>query len=180
MKIIAICGPKRAGKDVLADYLKSKYNYKKKKIAQQLKDALVVLFGFTPDQLETDEKEQVDARWGISPRAAMQFFGTDVMQYKIQELLPNIGRIFWIQSLMAQLAQDTNYVISDLRFMHEYTALYTKYGKDLFVIKIERPTIEDHHCSEQEYKNIPCDLHLENTTTISDLLIKLDNALAGK
>lgn len=183
--IIAICGPKRSGKDTIADHLISKYNYEKIKIADPLKSVTKELFGFTEDQIgETDAKDIIDERWGITPRKALQFFGTEVMQYKIQELLPDIGRKFWINRLVAGLPmKDSKYVISDLRFLHEYEELYKKTKDNLCIIKVFRPDKTDEkdtHVSELEYKEIKEDILLINDGNIGDLLVKLDNALTRK
>lgn len=178
--IIAICGAKRSGKDVLADHLVHHYNYEKIKIAEPLKLIVNQLFSFTPEQTgEGDEKDELDARWGITPRQALQFFGTEVMQFKIQELLPHIGRKFWISALTAKLSPHQKYVISDLRFYHEYEELAKHKA---YIIKVSRPSNSmcDPHCSEEEYKKIPHDLLITNDSDIPNLLIKLDNALAGK
>ena len=184
--IIAICGPKRAGKDTIADHLISKYNYEKIKIADPLKSVTKELFGFTEDQIgETDAKDIIDERWGITPRRALQFFGTEVMQYKIQELLPDIGRKFWINRLVEGSISNpgAKYVISDLRFLHEYEELYKKTKDNLCIIKVLRPgktDEKDTHVSELEYKGIKEDILLINDGDIGNLLIKLDNALARK
>jgi len=185
--IIAICGPKRSGKDTIADHLISKYNYEKIKIADPLKLITKELFGFTQDQVgETDSKDIIDERWGITPRKALQFFGTEVMQYKIQELLPDIGRKFWINRVLAGICTDresAKYVISDLRFLHEYEELYKKTKDNLYIIKVFRPNKNyetETHVSELEYKEIKEDLLLINDGNIEDLLVKLDNALTRK
>ena len=178
--IVAICGAKRSGKDVVADYMVQKYNYEKVKLAEPLKQVVNTLFDFTQDQTgETDEKDQIDERWNITPRQALQFFGTEVMQYKIQELLPEVGRNFWINSLVNRLHPNKNYVVSDLRFYHEYEQL-VKHGA--LIIRIDRPSLvsTDTHASEEEYKTIPYDILLPNTGDIHDLLVKLDDSLAGK
>ena len=95
-RIVAICGPKGAGKDALADHLVSVYGYEKIKFADVLKDAVGILFGFTREQMDDgDLKEVVDIRWGVTPRKVLQFFGTEVMQYKLQELMPNMDRNSW-------------------------------------------------------------------------------------
>jgi hypothetical protein len=100
--IIAICGAKRSGKDVLSKYLVHKYKYRKLYFAEPLKKAVKELFNFSDIQVGIDEgenagceKDTVDDRWGVSPRQALQFFGTEVLQYKIQELLPTINRYFF-------------------------------------------------------------------------------------
>lgn len=187
-QIIAICGYKRSGKDTIANYL-CKYGYKNIKIADQLKTVIKQLFNFTDDQLELDEKENIDKRWKISPRQAMQFFGTEIMQYEIQKLLPDIGRTFWIRSFIEKYLVNTDannnekYVISDMRFLHEYEEL-KKYN--IFVIMVNRNTIDtinminEHHSSEKEYLQIPADIILNNNSTIKDLLIKIDNAITTK
>jgi len=161
-RIIAICGAKRSGKDILSKYIVSKYNYKKISFAEPLKNAVKALFNFNDIQVGIDEengngyeKDMIDKRWGISPRKALQFFGTEVMQNTINELIPK------------------NYVISDLRFLHEYNKLKkSEKVKYLIIIKINRPSIIcdiDSHISENEYINIPHDIEIINDGTIDDL-----------
>ena len=99
-KIIAICGAKRCGKDVLAEHIIKKYNYTRLSFADPLKVAVKGLFNFDDDQVGigvdtgTDKKDIIDERWGITPRAALQFFGTEMMQEKIQGLLPGFKGSF--------------------------------------------------------------------------------------
>ena len=135
-KIIAICGLMRSGKDTVADYICQRKGYTKVHIADTLKKTMHLLFGFTHDQLEGRSKDVIDPNWGITPRAAMQFFGTEVMQYKIQELISSVGRTFWIASLVSQLKQHPEkiYVISDLRFIHEHDYL-KEHFQNVYVIK---------------------------------------------
>lgn len=176
-KLIAICGAKRSGKDTIAAHLVSKYGYTRIALADPIKQVVGHMFGFTSMQMETDDKESIDPRWNISPRQALQFFGTEVMQYKIQELLPNIGRMFWTKSLIASMNPEKIYVVSDVRFHHECDAL-----KEIgaFVIKVERSSTnnKDTHSSEQEHKDIKADIVISNDSTIEELLFKLDNTFA--
>lgn len=178
--VIAICGLKRSGKDVIADHLVRKYSYEKIKIAEPLKIVVAQLFNFTQDQVgETDQKDEIDPRWGITPRHALQFFGTEVMQYKIQDLLPNIERKFWINLLISKMQPEKKYVISDMRFKHEYEELKKH---DLLVIKVFRNNLNstDTHISESEYLEIPADIIIQNDEDIESLLIKIDNSLSTK
>lgn len=176
-RIIAICGKKRCGKDTLACHIASSYGYTHVKIAAHLKEIMGVIFGFSNAQLELDEKDSVDERWGISPRKAMQFFGTDIMQYEIQKLLPNVGRTFWIQGLL-QKYPDKNIVISDLRFPHEYNLIKSS----CCIIKISRDDIHssDVHSSETEFENIPHDLQLKNNASIQDMHMEFDRFINTK
>ena len=189
--IIAICGAKRSGKDVLAKHLVATRGFKKLSFAEPLKKAVRELFNFNDIQVGIDEenavgdeKEIIDERWGISPRKALQFFGTEIMQHTIDELIPNTNRGFLADILLSRIsdvASDTcnNYVISDLRFLHEYNKLKSsvKVGKirSLIIVKISRPTVNisegtrDTHISENEFIDIPCDVEIINDGSISDL-----------
>jgi hypothetical protein len=178
-RIIAICGAKRVGKDLLSNYICNRYGYKKIAFAEPLKDCIKGLFNFTADQVGNSYvKDVVDERWGIAPRKAMQFFGTEILQYKIQELLPDIDRKFLAYTLVSKLKDDVAYVISDMRFMHEYEEV-KKIGA--FVIRIDRPGVMpdvNHdiavHTSEVSYKDIPYDMHIINDGDISEFIKKFD------
>jgi hypothetical protein len=186
-KVIAICGRKRSGKDTAADFISKTYGHCHVKIADPLKKVCGILFGYTQDQMENDRKEIACEPFGISPRQAMQFFGTEVMQYKIQELLPAMkARTFWINALVNQYKnKDTSIVISDVRFPHEITAIYEAYGRDnVTVVKVMGVGVEAgisgadadtgaSHCSEQEWTGINEDLLVNNTGTKDDLYMQL-------
>lgn len=171
-RIITICGLKRSGKDTLADAFVSKLGYEKIKIAEGLKDMLGVLFGFTEDQLEGCKKDSFDPQWGVTPRQLMQFMGTEIMQYELQKVLPSIGRSFWIQRLVRQHIEKNphkKYVISDMRFLHEYDTLapYKPY-----VIRVHRNAAssnETFHVSETEYTRIPANILFENNGNIANV-----------
>lgn len=185
-QVIAICGQKRSGKDTIASYITYTYEFRHVKIAEPLKDLCKVLFGFTASQMEDDTKDVIDERHGITPRSAMQFVGTEMMQYKIQELLPNVGRNFWINRLLQDSNSNSNsssnkIVISDMRFMHEYKAIKDMYGDNAMVIKVTRDAnasnVEDNHASEKEWEQIPEDILIRNDTTVYELHNKIITAL---
>jgi hypothetical protein len=176
--IIAICGAKRSGKDVLAKYLINKYNYEKLSFAEPLKKAVKELFNFNDIQVGIDEdngigneKDIIDERWGITPRKALQFFGTEIMQYKMNELIPNTNRGFFADILVSRIIPNKKYVISDLRFLHEYEKIK---GLNIIIIKVIRPSIInlcicDDHISENEYEKIPC-IDIINQGSIDDYI----------
>jgi dephospho-CoA kinase len=172
-KVIAICGEKRSGKDVLANYIAHKYGYTKLAFADPLKNIVKLIFDFNDIQVGIDEincngteKDTIDERWGISPRQALQFFGTEIFQNNIQQLIPNINKDFFANSLINKIKDNHTYVISDIRFLHEYEKLK---NYDLTIIRISRPTNffnTDNHLSEQEFKKLPFDIHIINDSTI--------------
>ena len=189
--IIAICGAKRSGKDVLAKHLVATRGFKKLSFAEPLKKVVKELFNFNDIQVGIDEenavgdeKEIIDERWGISPRKALQFFGTEIMQHAIDELIPNTNRGFLADILISRISGNScdscdSYVISDLRFLHEYNKLKSsvKVGKirSLIIVKISRPAVNisegarDAHISENEFIDIPYDVEIINDGSISDL-----------
>jgi hypothetical protein len=175
MRIIAICGARRSGKDYIANIF-SRNEYKHVKFSAKLKDMCRVLFDFTPDQLETDSKEAIDPRWGVSPRQMMQFLGTEVMQYALPQTFPqmDLGREFWVRSTLASMEAHKKYVISDLRFLHEERILRTY--PDVCIIKVQRQRSDaeilthiDSHPSEQEFYSIREDITINNNGTLEDL-----------
>lgn len=172
-RIIAITGAKRCGKDTLANYIVSKYNYEKIKLADPLKKVVQTLFDFSEEQLENDIKENIDNRWNITPRKALQFFGTEVMQYKIQELLPQIDRKFLVKSMINKMDPDKYYVISDVRFYHEYEEIAKL---NPLIIQIYRPELlaTDTHPSEIEYRSIPYNIHIINDKDTNALINKFE------
>jgi hypothetical protein len=185
-RIVALCGLMRSGKDTVANYLRDSHKYENVKLAGALKAMLQVMFNFDQDQLEGDKKDEVDPYWNITPRRAMQFFGTEVMQYKVRELLPQYDRTFWVaataKTIAARLKEDPNglFVISDMRFIHEHRYLKAIYP-DMVTIKIERPSQESDahsHESEKEFKLIKEDILITNDGTLGTLHKNIDLALS--
>lgn len=181
-RIVALCGGRRCGKDTVAGFLAT-HGYLNLKISQKLKDACGVLFGFTAEQLEGDAKDAVDPRWGVTPRALMQFLGTEVMQQQVQAVLPRVGRAFWIDAVVDRiLAADPaqRFVVSDVRFVHEAVRLR---GLGALVVRVARDPPRggegavDQHASEREHLHIRADLVLHNNATLRDLFDGVEAAI---
>lgn len=181
MRIIAICGSKRSGKDTVSDYIAERYGYTKVKFASPLKRVCCMLFGYTEDQLESDAKDIIDHRYGCTPRHLMQFLGTDVMQFKIQEVLPSMGRNFWANHLLSSVPNTTPIVISDMRFQHEQTVIL-QHDPNAIIIKITRPnsTVDQcMHISELECKDIQAHVDIINDGCVDDLKKKIDGVMSS-
>tara|TARA_B100000424_G_C22829334_1_gene443129 strand:- start:211 stop:798 length:588 start_codon:yes stop_codon:yes gene_type:complete len=184
-KIIAVCGYKRSGKDTIAKYLNKKYNYKHLKITYKLKECLKLLFDLRDHELETDKKEKINKKWNVTPRKLMQFIGTEIFQYKIQEILPDIDKKFWIKTFLTDSLvnnlrnkKDFHIVISDIRFIHEYEEL-KKLNIPISVIKVTNDNImidsnEELHISEREFIKIPYDKEILNNSSFDDMYKKID------
>jgi len=147
-----------------------------------------MMFNFTDDQISTDLKDNIDPRWGISPREIFQVFGTDFAQFILPEKLPELTkkipyRGFWIQRFklwynsITSLQPNINIVVSDVRFIHEYNCI-----KDLngLFIEISRICVEKDliHSSENEiesFKDKKIDLRIKNNDSKIDLFKKMRN-----
>lgn len=176
--IVAICGAKRCGKDTVASFLQNRMGpCRHLKISQPLKDICEIMFGWSSKQLEEDEKDHVDEKWGISPRDAMKFIGTEMMQYKIQELLPEIGRNFWIKQLVNRINVDENIIISDLRFVHEYLMIKEHFPNALIIKVVKNMDATDIHSSEVEWKDIVEDVIIDNNGTMQELKDQVDRVI---
>jgi hypothetical protein len=172
-KIVALCGLKGCGKDFVANYINMTQNFEHLKISAKLKEISKILFDIDDDQIEGKKKECIDERWNVTPRQMMQFIGTEVFQYKIQELIPECDRNFWIKSFVntMKVNKNKNVVVSDMRFLHEYDYINKHlHTHELIIIRIDSSTqniydTNDTHVSETEYKQIPVDYQITNTMT---------------
>jgi len=176
--IIALTGHKRAGKDTVGIHLASEYDFQPVRFAGKIKEICRILFGWGPARLETDMKEEVDPKWGISPREAMQYLGDVMKSEYIGAAYPEFDRIngnaFWARSLEQQIESMTgDIVVTDMRFPDEYDMLQ-KHGA--IFIRIIRPChySGDDHWSESFIDGFRVDYNLINDGTIGDLYDNVD------
>ena len=155
--IIGLSGKKGSGKDTCADYLVEKYHFIKISFADTLKDVCQLIFQLSPDQLYGDKKELVDERWGVSPRLIMQFVGTGLFRNQMSQLIPGIGKEFWIKVLQEKIKKllignpYANIIIPDCRFINEITFVKNMGGT---VFRVNRESnSNDSHESENETDN---------------------------
>jgi hypothetical protein len=178
MVLIGLLGRKRVGKDTLANILINKYGFHQLVLADPLKEACRALFDFNDEQLYGDLKETVDKNWGITPRKAFQYLGTDIIRNKFHELIPDIQDNFWIRRMIVRYkklqqiyGEDVDVVVSDLRFHNEINEIYKHNG---IVIKIERNNkIEDDHISEKTIDSINTyDYLIKNDSSLDEYILK--------
>lgn len=189
VNITLLCGFKRAGKDTVADVLSKHYDYTHYKISTPLKETLKILFNFNDSQLEGDLKDVVDPKINKTPRDVMKYVGTNMFQHQIQELIPNIGRNFWIDTLLDRITSRhfsiesmQNIVVSDLRFTHECNAFryFVQQHPDrvrVNVVKILRNNSPryynvDKHESEIDHLNFSYNYVIENNASVESLIEK--------
>ena len=166
--IIGITGHARHGKDSTADVIVKYFGYKKHALADVMKEACRVIFGWTDEHLYGDKKDMVDERFGVSPRHALQSLGTEWGQYKLSEydsFKETTGRKLWVNSLLNRVHGDT--VIADVRFPHEAEAIRERGG---FIIRVNRDyEIDLSHESERAIDEINPDFTIQNRGNLIDL-----------
>ena len=177
--IISVVGKKGSGKDVVGDYFAHYHGFIRYKFAGPIKASLKEIFLWTDEHTEGSLKEVVDPLWGISPREAMQLFGTELFQYELGKYCENfqkvIGRNIW--ALRAKLFCEKNankdVIITDMRFPHEAEIMRSLPNNH--ILKIDRPNIksDDSHASEMEMENITSDIVIHNDLTIESFYNKL-------
>lgn len=184
--IVAICGLKRSGKDVVANYISNQFGHTHVKIAHKLKQITKLAFDFSDEELETSKKDTVHPRYGVSPRVLMDFLGTQVFQHDIGKVVPLLkdNRCFWIDNLLQNATSRSKLVISDLRFHHELERLQAflcENRGELTVIRVQREgTSTNHFVSEMESDTLDAHYVVQNNGTLSELYAKIDTIMCKK
>ena len=191
-KLIGICGHAGSGKDTVADYIRHAHdNTWKLAFAKPLKEAAAILFGIPLDAFtETDLKEVPNTYWNLTPRAAAQFFGTEMVRETVDKLIPGIGPDFWIHRLIMTLTgadescvytEDDVVIIPDVRFQNEYDWIIDQGG---IIIHLTRPGADGTvgipgHSSEGGIVNMaPLQTYeLYNLGTLEELYAKVDKII---
>lgn len=201
--IIGIIGNIGSGKDTIAEYLVSKYEYDRDSFAKPLKDAISAIFGWNRFLLEGQTKEsrewreQVDEWWAtrldiphLTPRWILQNWGTEVCRHGFHSDI-------WIASLEKRLSITTKVVISDCRFNNEIDVLKQSGGKIIQVTRGMSSHWEKHevaaangdleaiqllkelgiHESEWAWRSAKPDFVIVNNGTIEELYEDIDRII---
>lgn len=180
--IVAVCGLKRSGKDMVARYIHEQYGHKHVSIAQPLKNVVKVAFDLSDQDLDSDSKDVVHPVWGVPPRILLDYIGTHVFQHDIGRVVPSLNhRCFWIDRLLLSNKNDAKLVISDLRFKHELDRLRAfseQHVCQLTVIRVTRNgTSTNGLASEMESERLEADYVIDNNGSFADLYQKISNVM---
>lgn len=175
--IIGVCGRMRSGKDSIAKIFCEDYGFKQLSFAKPIKEACKIMFGWTEEHVNGALKDVDDEYWGISPRLAMQLLGTEFSQNCLCEhslsFAKKTGRSLWVKRCLAD-AKQGNFIISDVRFLHESRAIREAGGK---IIRVTRPgcIAKSTHASETEMDEIAVDATIVNDKTLDALRENVHN-----
>lgn len=151
----ALIGRAGSGKDTMAVVLKSKFESEGKSVyisgfADIIKEMMSTMFCVDIDIFyDRTLKEQPHPRmYGMSPRRACQWFGTDVVRNSIHA-------DFWYNRMLTSIKDrgaDVN-IITDCRFLNEARNLQRDLGARLYYVDADDrigPMADDAHVSERE------------------------------
>ena len=130
-KIIGLAGRARSGKDTVASFFTG--THRVVRFAQPVKDAVKVLYGWNDDDVETGIKDQVDPKWGLTPRSAMIHLAQTTRMF--------VANDFFVKRLFELWDGTTPIIIADVRYKHEVDAIHARGG---ITIKITREGITWH------------------------------------
>jgi hypothetical protein len=184
--LIAVLGRKSSGKDTFANVLTNEFDFIRYAFADPLKKGIQAFFNLSNEQLyDVKLKEEIDPRWGVSPRTLFQVIGTDIFQFSIKKFIPNLkgeSRNHWVilfkEWYLENLSKNPNFkvIISDARFQHEIEEIKNLGGKVVKIIRIMGEVNNDMHQSENEIDSIPekfIDFSIENNGTINEFNNKI-------
>jgi hypothetical protein len=162
--LIGLTGRKFSGKDACADIMVSLFGCAKRAFATPLKQVCSLLFGLDDEQLNGRRKEEVDARYGRSPRQLMQLTGTEWVRNQI-------AQDFWLRRFAETLAESklARVVVCDVRFQNELDLLHSLGGRVFRVQRDRAPCPVDAHVSEAVEALSGIDGVLQNNGTLADL-----------
>jgi len=195
LRLIGICGRKRHGKDSVGRILRD-YGYMNTAFADPVKRVAMDVYGLSWDQCYGDgpEKEAVDPRWGLSPRAIMQRLGTEVgrgihLDTWIRHTLDNVrsaaaGTGFVLRDDAGRAfvrvpppVSSPWWVVTDLRFPNEADAVRAVGGRVLRVVRPSLGVPTDEHPSESSVDLVTADVTIVNDGSLEDLRDLVDDAM---
>lgn len=179
---VGLSGEMGHGKSTVAAYLCSKYHYTEYSFARPLKEGVKRLFSLTDAQVYGEEKNQIDNRWGVSPRYLLQQIGTELFRDKLTNYLPQIHPVpnLWIRNFQRWVQTHAKrVVVSDCRFMDECGALHDLGIKVYRVVRsgLSTQPSSSAHASESLQKHLPVDETILNDGTLDELYLTIDRIM---
>jgi len=202
VKIIGVCGRKRHGKDTVGQFIKQNNGYTPIAFADPIKRIAMDLYGLSYEQVYGGpgvDREEIDPRWGVSPRHILQQLGTEVARsiHKdtwVRYAFDVMDRAVRGEKPLVHFAERKGFfpadsgscsvdrwVITDVRFENECETIQEKGG---VVLRVTRASLlaeagSDLHASETGIDDIVPDYDLRNDGTLSELEAAVRNILAG-
>jgi len=187
--LIGLIGEAGSGKDTVANHILANNNAQTYTLAKPIKELTRHLFLFNDEQLYGNLKNDVDERWNITPRQSWQIIGTNIMQFGIYSLLPDLlekvpVREFWVYHFKMWYNQfienpenkDKIIIVTDVRFHHEVDVIHQLGGRTLKIVRPDLDKSDDlyQHSSETAIPTIKSTYTIDNDSTLDELYKKAD------
>jgi hypothetical protein len=162
--IIGLVGRSRVGKDTVASFFQGTHQVRR--LAQPVKDACKVLYGWSDVEVESAAKEERDHKWDLTPRMAMVHLTHAMRQCN--------GSDFFTKRFF-ETWDGQPVVIPDVRFHDDVKEIHRRGG---VTIKITREGGPDHEF-EFAIDSLSTTHQVENNGTIEELREKIVRCLGG-
>lgn len=171
------------GKDTAANYLKTYYPSKFRSVAfaDPIRAAMKAIFGWDDSYFEHPKKNEVDERFGISPRKAMQTLGTEWGRNLINT---DLWLILAMQRISPLIGAGFNVLVTDVRFDNE-AELIRKNGGVVWHLDVTKRPVESGAGSETAHKSEKGvkfvknkDVYIDNNEVLSNLFWQVDTQVA--
>lgn len=154
--IIGLVGRSRVGKDTAAAFLAAEQGYIIKRLAQPVKDACKVLYGWSDVEVESGAKEMVDKTWNVTPRFAMI--------HLTQTMRECMGSDFFTRRFFDSWDGES-VVIPDVRFDVDVQEIHKRGGMTIKIVREGGPD----HVFEFTIDSLQTHHVIHNNGTIDDL-----------
>ena len=171
-KLVGLSGYAQSGKDTVANYLVREHNFTRLAFADGIRNFLYEINPIAEqDEFFNNIRVQrlVDEHtWDVAKittpeiRTLLQKLGVGARKV--------FGDTFWVDQVfnVVKANPENNYVITDVRFQNEATAL-KEVGGSLWRIERAGVGAANDHISEHDLDNWTFDTYLHNNSTIEDL-----------
>lgn len=175
--ILGIVGKKYVGKTTVTNEICKNYDFVELAFASTLKKICKEIFSLSDEQLfDAEKKENVDTRWGKSPRELFQIVGTDLFRNHFDE---NI----WIDVMKQKLKNippHKNIIFSDIRQQNELDFVEDlNRVEPVVIIEIIRPGLveNDTHITEKGNLKFFKKIIIVNDGNMESLKLKINDVM---
>lgn len=163
--LIGVMGRSRVGKDTVANVLCEVIGSECTtihRISKTLKEAVCALYGYEPHEVDGPSKEQLDARYGISPRSATQGLCDYMMQRHGSDFFSKQA----FQTYDRGEFGNKYVIIPDIRYEHDMYEIHQRNG---IIIKVVRRTGSACHPWEAHIDKLKGDYTIMNEGSLNNL-----------
>jgi hypothetical protein len=190
--VVGITGKIGSGKTTVSNYIKQYYNMNEYSFAEPLKK-IGECFKFQNKELYGTQEEKLapSVNWGISGRVFLQRMGTEIGREILPKIIPEMDmgdsgsiwiRLFDIHADEVSKSDKPGLVISDIRFLNEASAIKSRGGIVIRIIRDDEKESGGHttHASEMEMDQIKPDFIIHNSGNLDNLYNTVNNIMSHR